>query len=159
MAHLLTRTGCHSYSVNHRSFTSKLGHILWKSIAIEAFIGKVEYLPAKRLSKFAEQSFRHVTIPFSLAYVQTLLVKRPAFRHEREVRLLLFRSSSETAGEDVYRYEVDPHMLIDQIMVDPRLSVSTAASTIEEVRSRTGFVGPIKRSLLYAPPPYFQIPI
>jgi len=50
------------------------------------------------------------------------------------------------------RYEVDPHHLITDIMVDPRLSLSAANQMKSQIRERTGFQGAIRRSLLYALP-------
>ena len=55
-------------------------------------------------------------------------------------------------GEDTYSYGVDPHAMINQIMLDPRLPLDAVKLKKEEIRSATGFKGPIKRSLLYAPP-------
>jgi hypothetical protein len=78
-----------------------------------------------------------------------LLVKRPAFRHEREVRLLLIARSEISK---LFRYRVEPTRLISQIMLDPRLDREEAGALKKEIRDRTGFPGPIKRSLLYAPP-------
>ena len=84
--------------------------------------------------------------------LESLLVKRPAFNHEREVRLLYFEIDDTLATRDVCSYEVDSHTLISQIMVDPRLTDREVAELKEEIRDTTGFKGKIKRSLLYAPP-------
>lgn len=83
----------------------------------------------------------------------SLLVKRKAFEHERELRLLYFELGEEAADQnELYNYPVDPHAMIDQMMLDPRLSGDEAESLKREIRSATGFQGDIKRSLLYAPP-------
>jgi len=84
---------------------------------------------------------------------ESLLIKRTAFEHEREVRLLYFELDDSRVGQDKYAYEVNPHKMINQIMLDPRLSSVDAAAMKEDIRAVTGFEGPIKRSLLYAPPP------
>lgn len=114
----------------------------------EAFVGRVRYLPTAKLIKH----IKHVAEskePRSVA--SALLVKRPAFRHERELRILQVHSRPyETEG--LLRYEVDPHHLITDIMVDPRLSLSAANQMKSQIRERTGFQGAIRRSLLYALP-------
>ena len=53
---------------------------------IQTFIGKVRYLSDKELLQFANHVFASGLDPAALA--KTLLVKRKAFCHEREVRLL-----------------------------------------------------------------------
>jgi hypothetical protein len=99
--------------------------------------------------------------PFSRpeALAQSLLVKRAAFQHEREVRLLYFERSNVKHADGLYRCAIDPHDLIDQIMVDPRLSVDKANRLKGQIKKRTGFQGDIKRSLLYAPPSGFVVKI
>lgn len=51
---------------------------------------------------------------------KTLLVKRWAFRAEKEVRLIYFNQDSDFAG-DVFSYEVDPNALITEAVLDPRM--------------------------------------
>ena len=135
-----------------------LGHACGSLSYIEAFIGEVKYLPNKRLIQYARDAFQTATIPYSRMFAQTLLVKRPAFKHEREVRLLFFSSDANCAKDDLYAYDVDPHTLIDQIMIDPRLQLEAANALRDEIKAKTSFKGPIKRSLLYATPPNLVIP-
>lgn len=121
----------------------------------QAFIGKVLYLDDKKLVDFGNKVFCDGLNSRALA--ETLLVKRVAFRHEREVRLLYFEK--DKAQKDVFAYPVDPHALIDQVMLDPRLSRTDADAKKGEVRKRTGFKGKILHSLLYAPPKAMIFPI
>ena len=121
----------------------------------QVFIGEVLYLDEKRLVEFGNVVFRRGLNSRALA--ETLLVKRPAFRHEREVRLLYFEKDKRQ--NDIYAYTVNPHMLIDQVMLDPRLSHSEAHETNVEIRNRTGFKGKILHSRLYAPPKNMIFPI
>jgi len=120
-----------------------------------AFVGKVLYLGDKKLVEFGNGVFRDGLDSRALA--ETLLVKRVAFRHEREVRLLYFEK--DKGQKDIYAYPVDPHTLIDQVMLDPRLSRSDAENKKAEICKRTGFKGKILRSLLYAPPKNMIFPI
>jgi hypothetical protein len=121
----------------------------------QAYIGKVLYLSNKKLVTFGNEVFR--TGLNSRALAETLLIKRVAFRHEREVRLLyLERDKTE---KDIYAYPVDPHALIDQVMLDPRLPREVANFSKDEIRRRTGFKGSILHSQLYAPPKDMIFPI
>jgi hypothetical protein len=121
----------------------------------QAFIGKVLYLGDKKLVEFGNKVFRDGLDSRALA--ETLLVKRVAFRHEREVRLLY--SENDKAQKDIFAYPVDPHALIDQVMLDPRLLRTEVDAKKDEIRKRTSFKGRILHSLLYAPPKDMIFPI
>lgn len=121
-----------------------------------AFVGKVLYLRDKPLLDFANKVFADGLDPVALA--KTLLVKRNAFTHEKEVRLL-YLEKEDRPEQDVFRYSIDPHAMIDQIMIDPRLSKHKVEALKQEIKGKTGFTGAIKRSLLYAPPKGMIFPI
>lgn len=72
--------------------------------------------------------------------------------HENEVRILYEELDDDSYADDLYKYPVDPHNLIDQIMIDPRRSYKEFETLKEIIRSTTGFKGDIKRSLLYTLP-------
>jgi len=120
-------------------------------INVKYRVGRVRYLPSKKMRKVANSTFDDDGIATDKIF-KSLLVKRPAFKHERELRLLYFDVDRSNSRNDKYDYAVDPHAMISQIMVDPRLPLSDANSMIERIRTDTGFSGSIKRSLLYAPP-------
>lgn len=143
-----------SNSVRIRTTIPKLADSLAKSSGklkdIRCFIGKVRYLNNNQLIEFGDTIFKgKLPQPYEIA--ETLLVKRPAFKHENEVRLLYFKGEDETY-QDIYQYDIDPHSLIDQIMVDPRVEYSKYKEIRAEIKSRTKFNGKILRSLLYTPP-------
>jgi len=150
-------------AVRIRTTVRKLAESLSQSCGewdhIEAFIGKVKYLPNKPLIRYAKSVFKGGAEALSSRlFAQTLLVKRPAFKHEREVRLLFFPRDIASAKDDLYSYSVDPHALIDQILIDPRISQNKACALRDQIRETTVFSGPIKRSLLYAAPPEMILP-
>jgi hypothetical protein len=131
------------------SFSEALGDFA----QIQAYIGKVRYLSNKRLIAYANGWFPGARKLTSKHSAQTLLVKRPAFKHEREVRLLYFQHNAQLTTGDLYWYSVDPHEFLQQIMIDPRISETAARELKEKIRKRTGYRGRILRSLLYALPP------
>lgn len=121
----------------------------WQNI--RCFIGKVKYLKNKEMMDFANTVFKGKINPEAYELAKTLLVKRPAFKHEKEVRLLYFMSEiGNSVG--IYKYEINPHELIDQIMIDPRLDGAEFKKMKLDIKSKTNFKGRILRSLLYAPP-------
>jgi hypothetical protein len=81
-----------------------------------------------------------------------LLVKRRAFRHESEIRLVHRKLFGDPTPDCLFPYEIDPHSLINQIMIDSRLEPDEALRLIKSIRSRTGFKGNILQSLLYKKP-------
>lgn len=125
---------------------------------VEVFIGRVRFLSNPKLMAFAKRLFRSEGRLLSMrTFANTLLVKRPAFKHEREVRLLFISHDDTEANGDLFSYPVNPKELIDQVMIDPRMAESAANALKQKIKSDTGFPGEIKRSLLYSPPPTLVI--
>jgi len=119
----------------------------------KCFIGKVRYLPNKKLIAFSNSVYS-VYEDGSLAVANlfdSLLVKRTAFSHEKEVRLLYGDLTSDTSSM-LFTYRFDPHETIDQFMLDPRLTYSEYIECKSHIKSETGAKCEIKRSLLYAAP-------
>jgi len=114
-------------------------------------VGKVEYLSNKKLMHVARSTFADSGIGVDEIF-RSLLVKRRAFVHESEVRALYQKLDDNSFSSDLYRYKIDPHELIDQIMIDPRRSYDEFCGTKKIIRNATGFRGEIKRSLLYTLP-------
>ena len=118
---------------------------------VRCCVGKVEYLSNKDLMKIANTTFDDSGIGVDDLF-RSLLVKRLAFLHEREVRILYQEFEDDVFSNDTYSYGVDPHTLIEQIMIDPRRSHQESEVTKEIIRKTTNFKGEIKRSLLYTLP-------
>lgn len=114
------------------------------------FLGKVDYKSEKDLKIYLKNQGR---LELSARrFAQSLLFKRRAFQHESEVRLLYFGDKGMFDDRGLYRYSVDPHEMITQIMADPnrdRRSWDADKAALAEV---TGFTGEIKRSKIYDPP-------
>jgi len=136
-----------------RRLAEGLGQSLGDKADAEAFIGRVQYLSSRRLIAYAKNVLRGDRIQSTRTFAETLLVKRLAFKHEREVRLLRFQSCQDLVRDDVFAYSVDPHAFVGQIMIDPRLSKKDASNLMAKIIAKTGYRGEMKRSLLYATPP------
>ncbi|MBW4962173.1 hypothetical protein [Sulfitobacter sp. CW3] len=130
-----------------RKLADSLGQPCGKFGPVQSSIGKVRYLKDAELKDFAKNGLRSAITGESIA--QTLLAKRKAFSHEREIRLIYSDINNSHSDSDIYKYKIDPHDLIDQIMLDPRLTPEEAKAVKAEVRSKTKFKGTVKRSFLY----------
>jgi hypothetical protein len=150
-----------SNGVRIRTTIQKLAHSLasglqpWQNV--RCFIGKVKYLNNKKMMEFANTVFKGKINPEAYEVAKTLLIKRPAFKHENEVRLLYFKNENECHGS-IYKYDIDPHNLIDQIMIDPRLDYDQFKKVKENIKTKTNFKDRILRSLLYSPPKNMVFP-
>lgn len=116
-----------------------------------AFIGKVEYFSQKKILPEARKLAKKIAgkTPNNLA--RTLLFKRNAFEHEKEIRLIYFGRHRDTKKKRYY-YQVDPHDLIESVALDPRASDQLLGVYKHYLRRKIGFKGYIIRSTLYEPP-------
>lgn len=122
------------------------------------FIGKVNYMGEARLKEFARTIFKDDITPEAIA--RSLLVKRNAYKHEREVRLIYIERKDTKHANGVYKYDIDPHALFDQAMIDPRVPSNEYERFKKHVMKRTGLPDrQIKRSLLYRRPEGFIVEI
>lgn len=85
-------------------------------------IGKVEYLPEREIVNRAKTAFNNNGQMTFGSLFRSLLVKRKAFEHEKEIRLIYLDWGYDLPKNDIYQYEIDPHDLISQVMIDPRIS-------------------------------------
>jgi hypothetical protein len=114
------------------------------------FVGKVEYKREEELKAFLRSGGALEISAISLA--KALLLKRRAFKHESEVRLLHFGEATDYDQQGLYRYDVDPHQLITQIMADPNRDRGNWQNEKTAIQQKTGFAGEIRRSKIYDPP-------
>lgn len=114
------------------------------------FLGRVQYLSEKTLRARIEND-QKLEIS-AQGFAEALLLKRKAFKHEKEIRLLYFAAEGQQEAGGLYRYSLDPHGLITQIMADPNRNRSRWLTDKAKLRSDTDFTGEIKRSKVYDPP-------
>ena len=88
----------------------------------------------------------------AIGFAKSLLLKRHAFRHESEVRLIFFGDAAKYGTKGLYRYNVDPHRMSTQIMADPNRDRRNWKADSAAIKAATGFSGEIKRSKIYDPP-------
>jgi hypothetical protein len=142
----------------YRRLQKSLGNWRGRWAVQEAFIGRVRYLSTPKLIAFGRRVLQGLEGQLTHRNLaRTLLVKRPAFTHEREVRLLFTPHDFDNFVGDLVRYPVDPGALIDQVMIDPRMDKTDAIVLKNKIRA-AGFAGDIKQSQLYAAPPDLLVP-
>lgn len=120
------------------------------------FIGRVEYRSEAKLEAWLHRD-GHLPL-LGVEFARSLLMKRRAFRHEREVRLLYFGDVKEQDKGGLYRFQVDPHAMVTQIMADPNRDRREWTADKKAIAEATGFRGAIKRSKIYDPPEW-QAPV
>lgn len=86
--------------------------------------------------------------------VDTLFLKRKAYRHECETRAVISinQNLELERGAAGYKLEIDPNQLIRSILIHPRASAEAAKWLKKEIKERLGFRGAVKQSLLYTNP-------
>ncbi len=85
------------------------------------FIGRVDYLTDEELIKWQQRS-----IPASemmRVMIESFFVKRKPFEHEQEVRIIrTIPGDFSDVGVEFLEFEIDPHQLIDEFVIEPRLT-------------------------------------
>lgn len=114
------------------------------------FVGKVGYKTKEELQTYLQNDGHFAAS--SLSFAKALFLKRRAFAHECEVRMIFFGDDAQYDSSGRYFYRVDPHQMITQIMADPHRDRQKWLSDKDEVKGATGFTGAIKRSKIYDPP-------
>lgn len=122
------------------------------------FIGRVDYLRESKLKEFGRTVFKDYS--GSEAIARTLLVKRRAYKHENEVRLIHIERGGTKHVNGVYTYKLDPRDIIDQVMVDGRVPYQDFVPFKEQIMDLTGLSEKqVKRSLLYRKPKGFLVEV
>jgi hypothetical protein len=118
------------------------------------FIGKVQYLSQGEidsLMKDADTVTGLVTDGTGRGHAKSLLIKRNAYDHEKEVRLIFKAGNGYDTHQKFYRFAIEPNDLIEEVILDPRLTPSECAARNRQLRA-LGFQNPIRQSTLRLPP-------
>ena len=118
------------------------------------FIGKVTYHPIEKLTALLENpeyARRAIWSGDGAKQCETLLLKRTAFMHESEVRLLHQLPRTDAAADDLFFYPLDPVSMFDELVLDPRLEKGAADSRKTRL-TKLGFTCQIRQSKLYQLP-------
>lgn len=117
------------------------------------FLGKVIYCDDSDFNIAVDNGMSNLTDTSGVATIITLLQKRIPFKYEQEVRLI-FRAENEEEADGigkVYKYQINPVDLFEEIEMDPWASTEDIANLDRELKDQ-GFAVDINRSSLYAKP-------
>lgn len=126
---------------------------------LQFFIGKVDYVTQDDITSLMSG----LTFAGMMSggqgdrFANLLCVKRTAFEHEQEVRLLYHDvtsvGQSKRGNGGLFKFALDPSSLFDEVVLDPRL-VDGDAVRIERQLVGAGCGLPISRSPLYQSPSF-----
>jgi len=139
-------------------FSAEVGRYPYNS----CFIGKVKYVGSDEIKNLDEQVVKIVSgngVSHNVPIAQTLLMKRIEFAHEAEVRLIFLdieerKPESENwtlpsmMNDAVFEFGINTKLLIEEIVLDPRMNEYTCAAYENFIRS-LGYEGPLFQSQLY----------
>lgn len=126
---------------------------------ISCFLGSVKYLTDRSLVSLSKSHFANGLGTDGKLIASTLLVKRNAFEHENEVRLIYLSGESTPVNKDLFAYNMNPNELVEQVMLHPQMSKEDANRVKSKILAETGFAGELLQSMLYQPPKGFQFVI
>lgn len=121
-----------------------------KFASLKFLIGTVSYVDKQEFETFlTETTFTNLALggqPHEFA--KTLLMKRPEFSHEKEVRLLFHDAENNKGKGGVALFKFPWQTIIQEIALDPRLAPSTFISEKQKLVS-LGCTLPVYQSDLY----------
>lgn len=115
---------------------------------LTSFMGKVQYKSKKDLIELLiKDASKYVFDQSGKGQASTLMLKRIAFTHEKEVRIV--HSYDECNESDkVYSYPIDPNYCFEEIVVDPRIPYEDYL-IIKSLIQKAGYKNKIIQSGLY----------
>lgn len=88
---------------------------------LNSFIGKVKYHSKKDLIKLLKENGSDLILDqLGIGQASTLMLKRLAFTHEKEIRIL-YHNNMGNPLDKIYPYKIDPNLCFEEIVVDPRI--------------------------------------
>jgi len=118
---------------------------------LKTFIGKVKYKGKRALINMLSDRDRMSGKLYDQSgwgQASTFYFKRWAFRHENEVRLMYNGNEDPNANGNVFKFDINPNELIDEIVFDPRMEKTEYEIKKAETRD-LGFDKRIIQSGLY----------
>lgn len=114
----------------------------------------VDYHAQTEIDARLEQARKNLQIAFHLDdLMQPLFVKRKAFDHEREARVVIFdKTYLEGDQRRGIAIDVDPFELLTSVWIDPRAPDESVKAYTYYLKEKLGFPGTVEKSRLYATP-------
>jgi hypothetical protein len=121
-----------------------------KLASLKCLIGSVEYKQREEIERFlAETTFTDLALGGQpQKFASTLLIKRPEFSHENEVRLLFNDADGDHGQNGVAVFPFPWEKILTGVALDPRLSESEFQAEMQKLVA-LGCTVPITQSELY----------
>lgn len=115
---------------------------------ISTFVGKVEYKRKKQLVDLLDSNISNYLYDSSgKGQASTLMLKRLAFTHEKEVRIIYYDENC-AESDKIFSYDISPNICLDEVVVDPRVP-KKEYSKIKKLIEQEGYKNKIIQSGLY----------
>jgi hypothetical protein len=126
--------------------------------AVTCFLGQVKYLPEDELTSWlcTLNVVDELLTSNGVGIAETLLTKRIQFGHENETRLLFVLPAERYNGNEILKFDCDPNILVQHVLLDPRWS-EPEAKLMEQKLRRLGYQGAIEHSTLYSVPNFINL--
>ncbi|SOZ14444.1 conserved hypothetical protein [Cupriavidus taiwanensis] len=120
---------------------------------------EVEYMSQSELNVAARNIAQELRSGFDITRAADMLyLKRDAFRHESEWRATLYcPDQTPDAQKKGITVQVDPHNLIDRILLDPRAPDELVSAFKFYFKRKLKFQGDVVRSVLYKSPKPIEV--
>ncbi|MBN3059397.1 DUF2971 domain-containing protein [Pectobacterium versatile] len=118
--------------------------------SLKYFVGKVEYKDKKEIINFMQR----VTFSEMISggqnnkFAELLCIKRTEFSHENEIRVLVDDIGNIKGENGLYKIDINPTELFDEVCLDPRLSNEDVATFTTNIK-KMGVTTKIIQSELY----------
>lgn len=116
------------------------------------YIGLVNYYTTKDLIAKAKLIRKRVVEDMDTqAVAEIMLLKRKAFSHEKEIRVLHLTYYSES-HDDLLYFDIDPHDVIVSILIDPRAPQQRFKALKRHFKEICGYSGSVTQATTYQVP-------
>jgi hypothetical protein len=131
------------------SLTSEYDDLNNRTYSLSTFIGRVQYKSERTLTKMLTNQILMNQKLFDSSgrgQASSFMFKRNEFKHEQEIRIV--HNAQGDNESNVFKYDVDPALLFDEIIFDPRMDESTYSNR-RNVILGWGYPNKIDQSNLY----------
>lgn len=130
-----------------------------KKLNYQYRVKKVAYKSTSYINAEARKIADELTLSFDIRRaVDSLYMKRDAFRHEAEWRATIYsRAENGTDKKNGFHVPIDPHIFINRILLDPRAPNELVDAFKFYFQTKLGFEKPVGRSALYRSPEQYTV--
>lgn len=116
------------------------------------YIGPVNYFPTKKIKDEAKTLKLRIENKRETDDVANImLLKRNAFSHEKEIRIIHITHDNGPRSE-MLQFDIDPHSVIKSIVIDPRATEQRVKALTKYFKELCGYKGSITQSTLHQVP-------